>query len=224
MQFPRILLLLALAAAVPAQAQTQAPAKKPRAASKAPAKATPPVPVLVDADETQRKAADLTHYGDYACEFSQTLHVARHATHVGYVDVRFGKLQYTMKPVLSTTGALRLEDVEGRVLMIQIPIKSMLMDVRQGRRLVDECMHDQQRQARQAALAQLALRPGIGIDPLKSALDVEAAAAAASAAASAAATAASAAAVAASAAAEAASAVAPAPAASGQAPASTPTR
>src|SRR5688572_9678171 len=155
MHIPRILLMLALAIAVPAQAQaqTQAPAKKPRAPSKAPAKAAPPVPVLADADENQRKAADLAHYGDYACEFNQTLHVARHATHVGYANVRFGKLRYTMKPVLSTTGALRFEDVDGRVLMIQIPSKSMLMDVRQGRRLVDECMHDQQRLARQSAEA-----------------------------------------------------------------------
>jgi hypothetical protein len=219
MHIPRILLMLALAAAVPAQAQaqSQAPAKTPRSTSKSPAKAAPPVPVLADADETQRKAADLVHYGDYACEFNQTLHVARHATHVGYANVRFGKLQYTMKPVLSTTGALRFEDVGGRALMIQIPSKSMLMDVRQGRRLVDECMHDQQRLARDSAQAAQA-KAGIGIDPAKVALEAEAAAAAASVAAAAAASAASAAAVAASAAAEAASAVAPAP------PASSPTR
>ena len=114
------------------------------------------------------------------------MHVARHATHVGYVDVRFGKLKYTMKPVLSTTGALRFEDVDGRALMIQIPSKSMLMDVRQGRRLVDECMHDSSAwRARRPRPTQA--KPGIGIDPSKAALEAEAAAAAASVAAAAAA-------------------------------------
>src|SRR5689334_8820571 len=112
------MLLLGGAVAAQAQAPAPTPAKKPRAMRHAPAKATPPVPALTDADEMQRKAADLAHYGDYACEFHQSMHVARHATHPGYVDVRFGKLQFTMKPVLSTTGALRLEDVEGRALMI----------------------------------------------------------------------------------------------------------
>ena len=37
-----------------------------------------------------------------------------------------------MKPVLSSTGALRLEDVKGRVLMLQIANKSMLMDTQAG--------------------------------------------------------------------------------------------
>ena len=85
---------LALAAAFGAGAIAQtpaAPAKKPKAVRKAPTKASPPVAVLPEADEPQRQAAELTHYGDYACEFNQTLAVARHATHPGYVDVRFGK-------------------------------------------------------------------------------------------------------------------------------------
>ena len=42
-----------------------------------------------------------------------------------------------MKPVLSSTGAVRLEDTQGRALLVQIAQKSMLMDVKAGRRLVD---------------------------------------------------------------------------------------
>jgi hypothetical protein len=204
---------LAFALASGAAAQTAAPAKKlPRAVRKAPPRPAPPPPIAA-ADDEQHEAADMTHYGDYACEFDQTVSITRHAMHAGYADVRFGKHRYTMKPVRSSTGALRLEDVQGRALLIQIPIKSMLMDAQLGRRLVDECVHENQRLARQTLQAQAAA-PGIGIDPAKAVLEAEAAAAAASAAASAAATAASAAQVAASAAAEAASAVAPVSAAS----------
>ena len=47
-----------------------------------------------------------------------------------------------MKPVLSSTGAVRLEDVEPNTLLVQILTKSMLMDQKAGRRLVDGCTHE----------------------------------------------------------------------------------
>ena len=50
-----------------------------------------------------------------------------------------------MKPVLSSTGALRLEDVKGRMLMLQIANKSMLLDTQVGQRIVDGCVHEKQR-------------------------------------------------------------------------------
>jgi len=55
-----------------------------------------------------------------------------------------------MKPVLSSTGALRLEDVKGVGLLIQIANKSMLMDTKAGKRLVDDCVHEKQRAFRDA--------------------------------------------------------------------------
>ena len=45
-----------------------------------------------------------------------------------------------MKPVLSSTGAIRLEDVHGETLMVQIASKSMLLNVKTARRIVDECV------------------------------------------------------------------------------------
>jgi hypothetical protein len=51
-----------------------------------------------------------------------------------------------MKPVLSSTGAIRLEDVHGQTLMVQIASKSMLLDVKAGKRLVDECICPKQRE------------------------------------------------------------------------------
>jgi len=130
------------------------------------------------------------------------------AKNLGYVDVTHGKLAYVMKPVLSSTGALRLEDVTGKTLMIQIANKSMLLDVKLGQRIVDDCISPQQREmiaqmaAAKAAAAAAGIAPeaGLGIEIRKPAV-----AAVAAVAASAAANAASAAADAASAAVQAAS-------------------
>lgn len=164
---PRILLaagFTALALSTAAMAQT-APAATPGA----PASATPrpaavkppprsaaqrpaPAPrVLPPATPEQLEAAQLAHYGDYACEFNQSLKVSLNPNTGGYVDVAFKGRTYVMKPVLSSTGALRLEDVAGRTLMIQIASKSMLMDTKIGQRLVDECVHAEQEKVKQAA-------------------------------------------------------------------------
>ncbi len=131
---------------------TSKPAAK-KAASKAPAKKTtkavaPPVaaPALDSADEEQKAAAALTHVGDYACEFDQTVKVGINPLAPGYIDVTHKAQTWVMKPVLSSTGALRLEDVKGRMLMIQIANKSMLMDAQLGQRLVDGCQHEKQRE------------------------------------------------------------------------------
>jgi hypothetical protein len=112
----------------------------------------------------QLAAAALAHFGEHACEFRQTLQVSLNLDHAGYLDVLFGDQYYVMKPVLSSTGALRLEDVGGRMLLLQIAFKSMLMDVRSGRRVADECVHETHRVARQEA-ERAPPQPGLGIAP-----------------------------------------------------------
>jgi hypothetical protein len=223
---PLALAAFAVAAAAPAVAQTASTKKPPakatgkstgKAPAKAPAKKAAAAEPLPPAGAEQRAAADLVHYGDYACEFKQSVSVAAAAKEPAYVEVKFGKQAWTMKPILSTTGALRLEDVKGEALMLQIAFKSMLMDVKAGRRLVDECVHEKQLLAKEAAAGK-PQQAGIGIDPDKAAAEAQAAAAAATLAASAAAEAASAAATAASAAAQAASAMATPPASPASAP------
>lgn len=130
------------APAKPAPAAAAKPAPKP-AAKAAPAAAA--AAALPAASAEQLTAAEITHVGDYACEFDEVVKVAHHPQHRGYVDVQHRKAVYTMKPVLSSTGALRLEDVRGRMLMLQIANKSMLMDTRVGQRVVDGCVHEKQR-------------------------------------------------------------------------------
>lgn len=176
---------LILCAALPALAQT-APAKqaaKPaaKATKAAPAKKSPlppAEPVLVDADEAQLAAAERAYLGDYACEFKETVHLDKHPKMAGYINVGWKKQVFTMKPVLSSTGALRLEDVTGRTLMIQIANKSMLLDTKIGQRLIDDCVHPEQiklieaakaaRIADPEAEAAAAARNGLGITPTAS--------------------------------------------------------
>jgi hypothetical protein len=140
--------VLALALSLPSMAQTSTTKAVPKkvmakkAAKPAPVAATP----LSAADDEQKAAAGIAHLGDYACEFNQTVTVATNNLSPGYIDVVHNKQTWIMKPVLSSTGALRLEDVKGRMLMIQIANKSMVMDSQAGQRVVDGCQHEKQRE------------------------------------------------------------------------------
>ena len=149
-------LLICALGTTSAFAQTPTPAAKvaPKPRAKAVAKPAPPPPVLLpplfDATEEQLAAAERAYLGHYECEFKQSIVIAPHPK-PGYINVTWAKEVFTMKPVLSSTGALRLEDVTGRTLMIQIANKSMLLDTKIGRRLVDDCLHPAQRAAIEAA-------------------------------------------------------------------------
>ncbi|HET9823650.1 MAG TPA: hypothetical protein VFQ16_17675 [Burkholderiaceae bacterium] len=145
-QRPALLLasLLALALVhVPAAAQT-APKASAKPAAKPAAKAPVEAP-LPPANADQLEAANIAHLGDYACEFDQTVTLQPYAKAAGYIEMKQKAQAWVMKPVLSSTGALRLEDVKGRMLMIQIANKSMVMDTKIGQRLVDGCVHEKQR-------------------------------------------------------------------------------
>lgn len=145
---------LSAACATSLAADAAKPSKSTKAATKAPAKASakkPPVAVLADATPEQLEAAKLVYYGRYECEFKQFVEITEDAKSPGYVDVKLAKNAYVMKPVLSTTGALRLEDVKGETLMVQIANKSMLLNVKAGHRLVDDCVSPKQRELIEAA-------------------------------------------------------------------------
>lgn len=143
----------AIAQATPAPAKQASIAKKPVVKSSAAARkkkaaaAPPPEPevVVAAADEQQLAAAKEVLLGESGCEFNQKIQVDPSATHPGYVDMSFNKKKYTMKPVMSPTGALRLEDVRSEALMIQIASKTMVMNQKTGQRLVDNCVHADQK-------------------------------------------------------------------------------
>lgn len=126
--------------------------------------------VLPPAGSEQVAAAALIIYGHYTCEFDKSLRVSLNPNFEGYVDLLLDKQLFTLKPVLSQTGALRLEDVRGRLLVVQIPVKSMVLDIKLGQRLVDECVHETQSENRRKLAAAPPL-PGLGIDPEKAAAE-----------------------------------------------------
>ncbi len=153
------------AAANPGKAATAA--DKARAAARkatvaAGAAAAAAATTLALASDEQRHAYSLAHLGEYQCEFKRMIRVLAHPRQEGYVDLHFDKQVVTARPVLSSTGAVRLEDVKGRYLMVQIAFKSMLMDTKIGQRVADECLHDAHHDARRAA-AEAPPAEGLGI-------------------------------------------------------------
>lgn len=127
-------------AATTTKAATKAKAKSVRQAAVRPA----PLP---EASPEQLDAVDRVLLGTYACEFGKNIQVAKDVVNAGYITLKLAKESWVMKPVLSSTGAIRLEDVKGQTLLLQILTKSMLMNVKAGKRVVDGCVHDTQRAA-----------------------------------------------------------------------------
>jgi hypothetical protein len=143
-------LIASTLAAAPALAADRVKQPAKPAAKTAPAKSAFAV---ADASPDQVKAAELVYYGAYDCEFNQNVHVVQSPKYPAYADVKFGRETWLMKPVLSSTGAIRLEDVRGETLMVQIASKSMLLNVKAGKRLVDECLSPKQHELVDAAKA-----------------------------------------------------------------------
>lgn len=113
-----------------------------------------------DASPEQLQAAERVLIGRYECEFGKRVSVARDAANAGYFNLNFGSKSWLMKPVLTQTGTIRLEDIKGAALLIQILTKSMLMDVKAGHRMVDGCVHEVQRAA-EIELAKQPARPAL---------------------------------------------------------------
>ena len=112
-------------------------------------KAAKPAPATVAAEPAaaspaQLAAAERVYYGTYNCELDKTVQVSTLPKFPGYAELRFGKSVYVMKPVESTTGAIRLEDVKGETLVVQIAAKSMLLNVKTGQRILDGCVSEKQ--------------------------------------------------------------------------------
>ncbi len=161
---PLLAALIACCLAAPAASAADKPAAKTsRHTSKSTRKAAPaPVTYIVpDALPDQVKAAEMVYYGNYECEFNQTVQISQSPKHSAYVDVKHGKGAWLMRPVLSSTGAIRLEDVSGETLMVQIASKSMLLNVKTGHRLVDDCVSPEQREL--IATAKTAKAADLGI-------------------------------------------------------------
>lgn len=129
------------------QGAAEAAVKKKK--KKAAAKKTVAVVVapLAIATLEQLQAAQRVLVGHYACEFDRNIDVAHHEKEAGYFRLHLGSQHWVMKPILTSTGTIRLESVTGNTMLMQILTKSMVLDTKAGRRLVDGCVHAAQQEA-----------------------------------------------------------------------------
>jgi hypothetical protein len=116
--------------------------------------------------EAQLNVAMRVLTGQAQCEFNEQVSVLPMDGQPGHFLVGHKGQRYTMVPEETTTGAVRLVDRRAGVVWLQIPVKSMLMNSKQGRRMVDACTHAEQRAA-VTAVAEAGA--GLGIVPAASA-------------------------------------------------------
>lgn len=140
---PGLLLVALLGLPLVTMAQ-QAPTPRPAAVPAAPMAAKSPL------SEAELLVAALVHVGTKACDQGRSVRIEPVADTPGYFNVTMGGQRYLMRPVQTTTGAVRLEDSAQGAVWIQLANKSMLMNQRASRRLADECANDIQRAAAEA--------------------------------------------------------------------------
>ena len=103
-----------------------------------------PAAPLTDAE--QAIAANV-HVGELPCELGQKVSLRADPNTPGYFHMSLKGERFHMRPVQSSTGAVRLEDTAQGAVWIQLANKSMLMSQKQGRRLADECASPEQQAA-----------------------------------------------------------------------------
>jgi len=142
-----LLLALGVAANASTRPATSADRVKPaRAVAKKYVQQALPVaaPEMVALSATQLAIADKVFTGKIPCELGASVTLAPDIRSAGRFVLALGREQYLMEPVVTSTGAVRLEDSVSGSVWIQVPNKSMLMNQKMGKRLAGECMHPEQ--------------------------------------------------------------------------------
>lgn len=112
----------------------------PRPALETPAPASPSEGTGVALAPELLAIADLVERGSVACEFGLVVTVSDLPRQPGHFVISSRQFRFRMVPVLSSTGAIRLEDPVAGAVWLQLPEKSMLMSQRKGIRLADACV------------------------------------------------------------------------------------
>lgn len=84
--------------------------------------------------------AQRVEVGLVQCELGASVTVAADSKLPGYFDVFGKKFRFRMVPVVTSTGAIRLEDTQAGAVWLQLSNKSMLMNQKSGSRLADACV------------------------------------------------------------------------------------
>lgn len=87
------------------------------------------------------EVAKRVYVGSIPCELGASVTITPNEKRPGFFTVAVTKgARFSMHPVGSRTGAIRLEDPKGGAMWLQLGNKSMLMSQKLGQRLADECM------------------------------------------------------------------------------------
>ncbi|NLD69396.1 MAG: lysozyme inhibitor [Limnobacter sp.] len=77
--------------------------------------------------------------GLYDCELNRKVDVREVSPDMRSAVLRWARKDYTLRAVKARTGALRYEDESSGLVWIVIAGKSMLLDMRHGKQLANEC-------------------------------------------------------------------------------------
>ncbi|WP_367121916.1 hypothetical protein [Rhodoferax sp.] len=84
------------------------------------------------------------YQGTMPCELGASVTVTADAKVPGFFDLQIKNVKFRMAPVVTSTGAIRLEDQHAGAVWLQLSNKSMLMNQKLGQRLADVCMNPEQ--------------------------------------------------------------------------------
>ena len=127
------------------KAAAKSPAEVRRSALKAVEEVTP-----IDEDPNVKLTAEdlemakRVFVGTIPCELSNSVTITASNRRPGFFVVQTKGARFSMHPVESRTGAIRLEDPRRGAMWLQLGNKSMLMSQKLGQRLADECMSPEQ--------------------------------------------------------------------------------
>ena len=131
--------------------QTVKPADKAPPYKRAVPVAAPAMQPSDVAPEQERVVvAEQVHTGRMTCELGNFVTVTPDAQNAGAFVVQLKQHKFHMVPVVSSTGAIRLEDAQAGAMWLQLANKSMLMNSKIGQRMADECQSPDQAAVAQA--------------------------------------------------------------------------
>ena len=138
-------LLLALAMAFPAVAADKPASKSAAKVTHTPAKHVEPevvAPVVLSPE--QMVIGNKVLVGKINCELGVVVMMTNDEHSPGRFFLDMGTKRYVLLPVVTSTGAVRLEEESSGAVWLQLGNKSMLMNQKEGKRLADDCMNPDQ--------------------------------------------------------------------------------
>lgn len=143
------LLILAAAMALPTVSAMAAEKHVSKPTAKA-SHATPAKPVVpevlapVEVSAEQMTIAKKVLVGKINCELGAVVMMTNDELSPGRFFLDISNKRYVLLPVVTSTGAVRLEEESSGAVWLQLGNKSMLMNQKEGKRLADECMNPDQ--------------------------------------------------------------------------------